>query len=233
MPRETIVIGSDVNGGPITRTVQVRTNSYIIPETWMTSQQIRRKINAARQAALAAALLTDGDQEYNVRALVGSDMPDRTTNDWLETTASSGVDAWNNSAFAAGSNIADNTYIGIYGVQVLTMENEAGVNGGPIQSALEPAVTGIRIQIGGARVAQWDLHPILYFVGGTDDLATSSTEYGPLIAYPKGFAESPVVITKEKSLTVAFWETQTSLDFQVALLGIVVEAVGSGAGLNP
>lgn len=205
----------------------IRTRSFLLPETQLTEQRIDNLINTTVLMTVATARRELGNIELIVRAGVPSDMPDLSNNDWTETTSAS--NSWTNTAFAAGGSIADNTFLGIYGVHILTLEDAAGVTGwGSAQTA--PPVTAMRTTIGGSRVAQWDLNTLLRAVA---QAGTAATAYGPLTVYPAGYVESPVIVTQNKDLTIAFWETASGVDFQIQPLFITVEPPGQGAGLNP
>ena len=216
-----------------TKRVRLGMQSYLEPYYWLTAQQRAQRIRATEDAALLAAYDAFGDQEYIIRSLEESDFNVTTTKDWIETTEGGG--AWAAAAFATGlADIFDNMIIGIFGARFLSFENEAGVTPGGEIGAVATAVTALRIGVGGKRVAQWDLTPIARLGGMTASLATGSTEISPLLEFPDGFARTPVVITKEKAVTVEFWEGTTTLEFALALLGIVVEPVGGGqAALSP
>lgn len=201
----------------------VQTNSYLIPRTWMTPDDIQGHIFAAYQAALQAAVTEMGNGNFVSRALFASDFGAISTNTWTETTSGS---TWATTAFADGSQVLDNIFIGIYGCKFLYDEIADGLNGG-----FDPVVTGIRLQTGGARVAQWDLNVIYQ---SQMSAATVANVYGGNTPFVTGIASSPVVMTQNKGATVQFLERTTGLDFNVPLLGVVVEPVGGGgAALVP
>ena len=222
---------------PVTRRnvdIRVAAQSYLEPASWLSAQQKAQRVKACEDASLLAAINAFGDeQEYIVRGLEESDFNVTTTKDWRETT--SGAGAWAAAAFALGTTtIFDNLIIGIYGAKYLNYENIAGVSPGGEIGAQATPVTALRIIIAGKRVAQWDLSWILQMSGQTADLATTDLKNLGLLDFPDGFARTPVVITKEKTVEVDFWEGANTIDFAVALLGIVVEPVGGGqAGLSP
>lgn len=205
--------------------------SYLIPETWLTESEKQDFIAAAEMAALESAQKELGDLDYVSRALVPTDFNAVTVEEWLETTGTS-VDDYVTSALADGSSIRDNTFIGIYGVQWLTAENEAGVPWGAAD--VTPPVSAVRITIGGTRVVQWDLTIGLVAVAQTAGVATTSADAVAYAPYPALFAMSPVVITQNKPVTISYWETVASVDFQIKYLGVVIEPRGSArGGLNP
>ena len=155
------------------------------------------------------------------RDLVGSDMPNLANNDWLETTE--GSNAYANAAFATGSAIADETFIGIYGFKQIMQEDADADRGGS-----HLAVATIRFDIGGTRVAQWDMHSTFT---ATAIAGNAVNSFGGAMEHSVAIAESPVIVTQNQNLTVSFWEVATTLDFTVALLGIVVEK--AGRTINP
>lgn len=200
----------------------VRTYSYLRPAHELSKEYIDEKVNAAVDAALSAAVAELGREiELNVRSLLPDDFG-VSTNTWLETTAGS---TWADSTFADGSQIPDNRFIGIYGARWIFSELSDGEQGG-----FNPNVTALRMTIGGSRVAQWDLVGIFR---AQMSAGTPATAYGSWADFPTGIAVSPVSITQNKAFTVSFLERTTTVDFAVQLLGVAVEPVGSGAGLNP
>lgn len=201
----------------------IKTDSWLTPADWLTPPDIQEAIDAARAAALEAAFEELGQVNVVVRPLFASDFGAVSTNSWLEATAGT---TWADSAFANGSQVADNVFIAIYGAQWQHEELSAGEGGG-----FNPAVTALRIAIGGARVAQWDLNVIYR---GQNSAGTPANAYGSLANYPVGIATSPVVLTQNKGATVQFLERAATLNFTVVLLGLVVEPVGGGgAALVP
>ena len=207
---------------------RVAMQSYLEPWYWLTAQQRAARIRACEDAALLAAVDAFGNQEYVIRGLEESDFNVTTTKDWIETTEGAG--AYASAAFATGAaNIFDNLIIGIYGARILAMENEAGVSAYGEIGAVAAPVTALRITVGGKRMAEWDLMVLMRLVGTTATTATGDAAVlGAQPDFPDGFARTPVVITKEKAVDIEFWEGTTTLEFAVALLGIVVEPVGGG-----
>lgn len=159
-------------------------------------------------------------QRITVRDLVGSDMPNLSNNDWLETTG--GTNAWATTGFAAGGTIAQDTWIGIYGYKYLMAEDADADRG-----ANRPPASAARFSIGGTPVAIWDLvkgFPTNAVVGN------AATSYGGAHDAPEIWTESPIIVTERQAFTVEFWEQVTTLDVVIQLLGIVAEKVGT---LNP
>jgi len=197
----------------------------------MTPQQIQAKINAAESEAIARYKEGWGDGDYIIRALLPSDFNSVTVEEWQETTGTA-IDAWNASTVAPGTTLVrDNTVLGIYGIKVITGENEAGVYAWGAADVSAP-VTAVRLTAGGARLAQWDFSFLFHASAQTASLATTSAVYGPLQDHPAGFAASPIVIRGPKAVTIAYWEVTASLDFQIAWLGVVVEAAGGQGGIT-
>ena len=191
------------------------------------ADQMRMTLRDGIKKALLTRLVALGHEQLGhsvrltARDLVGSDMPNLANNDWLETTE--GSNAYANASFATGGQIADETFIGIYGFQQIMHEDTDDDRGGST-----PCVTVIRFDIGGTRVAQWDMQSC--FVGNA--LAgASDTSFGGAMEHKQGIAESPIIITQNQNFTVSFWEVTTTLDFVVPLLGFVVEK--AGRTINP
>lgn len=202
----------------------IRTRSFLRPATELTPQRIDGIINTTILTTVAMARRELGDIELNVRALLAHDFGALTDpdNNWLETTGGTG---WADSAFANGSQVPDNTFLGIYGARYMFDEDADGLIGG-----FDPVVDALRLSIGGSRVAQWDLN-VLYKAAA--QVATQANVWGPLLDHKSGIVESPIIVTQNKTVTVQFLERATTLDFAVMILGVTVEPVGQGAGLNP
>ena len=179
-------------------------------------------VNALIGQLCGLAYAAMGPVALTARNLVASDFPGDSNNDWLEVSLT--VDnAYANSANGDGTAIADETFIGIYGFKQILHEEVDGEDG-----ADTPAMTTIRITVGGTLVAQWDMHST--FVGMAESGAPATT-MGPTVKHMTAIIESPVIITQNQTLTVAFYEVENTLDTIVAFLGIVVEKVGRT--LNP
>lgn len=206
------------------RPPKVLINSFLIPEDQLSLQRRRQLRQSAIDAALREARDAQGDQDWVVRDLVPSDMPNLANNNWAEATG--GTNTWNNSAFASGGTTAANTFMAVFGAQFIFSDALAA---SAAIGAANPAVTGLRITVGGKRVRQWNLYNIWR---PTMLAGTPTNAYGPAPLFPVGYAGSPVVITEQISVTVAFYELTTTVDFAVALLGYVVEKAGAGAELS-
>lgn len=210
----------------------LKMRSYLLNAAWMTAQQIQKKIHDAEFAAIDAFVKAHGDQAYVARALLPTDFNSITVNEWQETTDASTIDAWNASLVAPGTtNVRANTVLAIYGVQPVTFENEAGVYAWGSAEA-SPPVTAMRINGGGARLAAWDLSFLIRATAQTAGLITTSTEYGPQQLHPAGIAAQPLVIREGKAVGIDYWEVTVALDFQIAILGFVVEPVGGHGGIT-
>jgi len=165
------------------------------------------------------------------RALLPSDFNVVTVEEWQETTGAS-IDAWNASTVASGAaQTRDNTVIALYGIQPIALENEAGVYAWGAAD-VSPPVTAVRVLVGGARVAQYDLSFLIKAMAQTADLATGSEVYGNLNKHDTGYMASPLVIVGPKTVEIDYWEVTASLDFQIAWLGVVVEAAGGQGGIT-
>ena len=179
-------------------------------------------INAVIGELCGLAYAAMGPVDLIARNLVASDFPGDSNNDWLEITLTAD-NAYANSANGDGTAIADETFIGIYGFKQILHEEVNGEDGSDT-----PTMTTIRLTVGGTLVAQWDMNSTFVGMGIS---ATPATTLGPTVKHMTAIVESPVIITQNQTLTVAFYEIENTLDTIVAFLGIVVEKVGRT--LNP
>jgi hypothetical protein len=131
-----------------------------------------------------------------------------TNNEWTETTGATD-NAWDDTSIASQS-IKDDTYVAIYGCRLLTL-------------AANPPISALKIQVGGATKAIWDLYKIwpLYTVGG----GTAAAERTSIHSIA-GIAETPVIITRNMQITIAEYVIEASTAYKLAFEGLVVEKEG-------
>lgn len=140
-----------------------------------------------------------------VRDLVPSDMPNQTNNEWTEASGS-GDNAWTDMALIDGTGIADETFIAIYGCQFISGHST-------------PPITGLRIEVGASRVAQWSLYSISRDYTLTSSGATQHTA-------PLGITENPIIIRQNQTLLVQEYVTETTITYRLAFFGFVAEKAG-------
>ena len=176
------------------------TNSVLIPAGDMPPDERFRLITATRDEAVLAARRSLGSRKLTARQLVGSDFA-LTPQGWAETVTAT-QNAYQNSAIASAA-IADETFIGVYGVHVA----------GP------DSVSGLRWTVGGRRVAQWDMQAVL-----ADDIAIQQRENRTM------FAMSPIIITQNITITIEHYVRGGSAvgirGVELVYLGIVIEPHG-------
>ena len=163
-----------------------------------------------RDATIVAAVekaeaLFGVGQRLTVRDLNGSDMS-YTANIMTETSNAT-ANAWNAMAFGAFT-VATGTVVGIYGLKLYVV-HDATIDFCPI--------TGVRIDVGGARVAQWHVQSL--------DQNTSAASVAPTRAYC-GITKSPVVAGEDITVTIYEYTRTASTVYTPCWLGVTVEKEG-------
>jgi hypothetical protein len=179
------------------------------------------------------AVAEEGESDWISRALVSGDIPPTNAlRDWLETTGTTS-ETFVAAAIGDGTNIRDDTFIGIYGCKWLAAPSRLLAS---IRAPYRPPVTAVRFTVGGSRVAEWDLYEIWRSVGHVGPNSSATEKLGGMIDYPVGIAESPILIGQGKGLLIEYYEQvpTTAQEFVLQLLGIVVEKRAGGlAQLSP
>jgi len=191
-------------------------------------------IQHAKDMILYFAVKEEGEQPWIIRHLHRGDMPLTTTTqrDWFETTGVT-TDQFVTAAIGNGTAIQDDTFMVIIGARWIYTENRLAANAD--RRAFRPPVSFVRFVVGGTRVAEWDLVSIFNSVVSQGAASSVTGEPGPFADYPLGIAESPIIITQNKTLLVQYYEmvATTAADFSLYLYGFVCEKTGGRDGLNP
>lgn len=166
-------------------------------------------VDAIRNACVASAIkeavrLWGPAQALTVRDLNGADMSYPAN---IMTDTSVTANAWAAMAFGAFT-VATATVIGIYGVKILVLHD------GTIDFA---PITSIRIDVGGARVAQWCVQSLIDETSGS--ASTPSPAYG-------GVTESPIVVGEDITVTIYEYTRTTATAYDAIWLGVTVEKEG-------
>ena len=188
------------------KTANVTIQSQLIPVDQIKPETIDAIRNACVSAAVAKATDMWGPaQRLTVRDLNASDLS-YTANIFTEVSNAT-TNAWNAMAQAAFT-VATGAVLGIYGIN-LSCTPEGTDDFLPI--------SGIRIDVGGARVAQWSTQCIDFF-----NSAASLAPYNGRSAVTK----SPIIIAQD--ITVTFYEyTRTaSRTYTPCWLGVTIEKEG-------
>jgi hypothetical protein len=150
------------------------------------------------------------------RSIVPTDLA-LTNARWTETSGTS-ANAFTNTSISSNT-VADDRYVGIWGVRLFTpmstVDNDASL------AALEQMqypISILRIDVGGTRVAQWDLYPLMSI---QIDLAESHA-FRPI----SGLTLTPVLIGPNKSVTISEYVTVSTALYTLGLEGVVVEPEG-------
>lgn len=180
-----------------------------------------------------AAVQEEGTGPWIVRSLHTGDMPPTATTarEWIETTGTT-TETFVDAAIGNGTNIADDVFIGIYGFKFHASRGRNGVVG---SNPYAPPVTSLRFVVGGTRVAEWDLYAVWKALAVRGSATSSVGGSGSQIEFPTGIAESPIIVTQNKSLLLQYYEQVPTVatEFLPQVLGVVVEKRGAGDGLNP
>jgi len=163
--------------------------------------------NACEIACLQKAVDLWGEsQSLTVRDLNASDMS-YTNNIFTETSHATTANQWN--AMGVGAfTVAQSTVIGIYGLKIQIVQ-DATID--------FPPISGVRIDVGGARVAQWMTQTIDAYCN-----AAASTPYYA----PAGVTKSPVVVGETLTVTIYEYTRTANTVYVPCWLGITVEKEG-------
>lgn len=162
--------------------------------------------NACENAVLAKAQQLWGNAAVTIRDLNGTDMA--YANNVFTETSNATINQWNAMAFGAFA-VARATVIGIYGL---------GIQHLPDGTIDFPPITGVRIDVGGARVAQWHTQIL--------DTYTSAASTAPLYS-PFGVTKSPIVIGEDITVTISEYTRTASTVYVPVWLGITCEKEGT------
>jgi len=193
---------------PSGKTAQVSIKSELIPAPLLKPETIDAIRNATELQALEKAIELWGESQLvTVRDLNAADMS--YTNNIFTETSNASANAWNAMAFGAFT-VATSTVLGIYGIIIATVPD------GTIDF---PPISGIRIDVGGARVAQWHVQSLHSF--------TSGASTAPLIpALYAGFTKSPVVVSEDMTVTIYEYTQTASTAYYPIWMGVAVEKEG-------
>lgn len=162
--------------------------------------------NACKEACIDKARELWGDIKITVRDLNAADMA--YANNVFTETSHATINQWNAMAFGAFA-VARATVIGLYGLRIQTLPD------GTIDF---PPITGVRIDVGGARVAQWHTQSI--------DSYTSGASTAPLQAVG-GVTRSPIVVGEDITVTIFEYTRTASTIYVPCWMGITVEKEGT------
>jgi len=193
---------------PSGRVAQLAMKSLLVPGPLLKPETIDAIRNATETQCLEKAVEMWGpDQQVTLRDLNAADMS--YANNVFTETSNAGANAWNAMAFGAFT-VAQSTIIGIYGLAIGTVPD------GTIDF---PPISGVRIDVGGARVAQWHVQILHNF--------TSGASTSPLIPAPyAGFTKSPVVVGETLSVTIYEYTQTASTVYYPLWLGVTCEKLG-------
>ena len=188
------------NGGPVTiQSVLINFEELVGPT-----------IDAIRNATIAGTVnkateLWGAGQSLTVRDLNATDMSYAANN--FTETSNAGANAWNAMAFGAFT-VPTATVLGIYGVKLGVLYDG---------TILRLPITGIRIDVGGSRCAQWHNQTL----DKTDN--ASSTSAGKFLG---GVTKSPVIVAEDITVTIFEYTITATTIYNPVWLGVAVEKEG-------
>lgn len=179
--------------------------SLLEPIDTISEAEIAKYREACEKAAFDKATQLWGNQNVTIRDLNASDMS--YTNNVFTETSNATVNQWNTMAFGAFS-VAQSTIVGIYGVKI-DLDMDGTIDFSPI--------SGIRIDVGGARVAQWHTQSLDVY----NSAATLAGVYSLC-----GITKSPIVIGETLTVTIYEYTRTASTVYVPVWLGVTVEKEG-------
>lgn len=201
---------------PATR-LRVKTVSMLRSADDLTPARVDGIINASL-ALLAEKAVAGLDDNIVIRDLRPSDFSGPTNDVWGVEVSSSSI-GYATTALGDDTQIADDTYIAIWGVRFPTpATTETAATTYPTD--LEPVISGIRITVGSSIVALWDLYSITHII--SIDQSESIT-FKPTL----GITESPIIITPRQKLKIEEYSVKAVADeYSLWFEGAVAEKVG-------
>jgi hypothetical protein len=188
------------NGGPVT------IMSVLCPQIPGIKEEV---LEAIRNATIVAAVNKADEkwpgQKVTVRDLNASDM-DYSNNIFTETSNAS-ANAWNAMAFGAFT-VDTGTIIGIYGLGLSVIHNG---------TITQLPITGVRIEVGGARVAQWHVQSL-------QTISSAATTAQQVVHF--GIAKSPIIVQEDMTVTIYEYTRTASTVYEPCWLGVTIEKEG-------
>lgn len=191
---------------PNGKVANLTVNSILINASELREGTVDAIRNACVDAAVQKAVdLFGPEQALTVRDLNALDM-DLDYN-WFHETSSSSNQQWN--AIVQGEiTVANGSVMGIYGCG-FTWLHDATIDQCP--------VSAYRIDVGGARVAQWALQQL-------DDF-TSAASTGAM-QHHFGVTKSPIIVGEDITVTIYEYTRVASKAYDCVWLGVIVEKEG-------
>lgn len=190
----------------------VTINSILIPATDLAIGTVDAIRNACINQSVAEAHRRFGaTQNLTVRDLEASDFS-FTYNIWTDTSNAT-YRQWNAIAEAAFT-VATGTVLGIYGIRVGFLMNA---------TIYQPPVTAFRIDVGGARVAQWNVEKLMLATGL---IATPADMFEFGHEWPLGVTKSPIIIGEDITVTIYEYTRVASTAYYPIWEGVAVEKEG-------
>ncbi len=169
--------------------------------------QIDRTRQDCMTAGLSRAVEVFGEgQRFTIRDLNASDMGSP-LNVFTETSHAT-ISQWNAMANCNAFTVARATVLCIYGIKIYTLSDAA---------ILFAPITGVRIDVGGARIAQWQVQSIDQYIPATS--TTTTRGYC-------GVTMSPVVVSEDITVTMFEYTRTASKVYTPVWMGMAIEKEG-------
>lgn len=187
-------------------------NSILLPADELKQETVDAIRNAAiNQAVDKAHEIWGPNSRLTVRDLNATDIS--FTNNIFTDTSNATANAWN--AIAQGAfTVATKTILSIYGIRVGWLMN-ATLSQFPI--------TGFRIDVGGARVAQWHVEKLML---ATALIATPANVFALAQKWPLGVTKTPIIVTEDITVTIYEYTRTASSTYYPIWEGVTVEIEG-------
>ncbi|MDP2665188.1 MAG: hypothetical protein Q8P23_00870 [bacterium] len=192
----------------------VTTVSALIPTQFLPQSTIEEVIALTQKTLVDEALRGfPVGTKVTLRDLLPSDLG-LTNQEWTETSS---TDNTFTAMAVSAKSIADETYVAIYGMGILTVTLLTA------DLIAKPPVSAIRWTVGASKVAQWSIYPLW------KNTAYITTTSGATAAFTDplyGIAQSPIIIGKNGVVTMEMYNIEASIVFKPIVLGFVCEKQG-------
>ena len=175
--------------------------SVLVPVAQMPLERIDGIKAAAIKKLLQLAEEAMPGKKLIIRDLTPQDLQ-ATNNEWTET---SGTDnTWADTTITG--TLADDRWVAIVGLKILS-------------GHLTPPISALRFDVGGSKVAVWDLYKAFASYILTTSGAVQHNN-------PECITEGPIIITKNTPFTISEYVIEATTAYKAAFLGFVCEAEG-------
>ena len=192
---------------------KLKTLSVFKPVSWFAPGELTTLYNRTIEKLYDVTIRQLPRKDITIRDLKPDDFPGTTdgVNDYVQETAGT-ADTYTASALAAGTAIADETFLALMGLAITTVELDTA----------SPRAAGLRIIVGGSRVAWWNMYPIIRYQSAI------GTEVGGSMNKTDemyGFALTPVIVSQNQTLEIQE-ASNSAAAYDWNWVGLCAEPVG-------